>query len=450
MSRQWRILLSSAFVALLLFGGAGWWSLTSVRVVATVPVQNGAPVAVTAPIVVTLSAPPVGDVALSLDPPAAGAVEIDGQRVIFRPNPPLQPQTTYRVSLAAGLADDEGRSLRRTYTWSLTTRTPRIVFVGWDNGERQQLFVTEPGGGPPQQITTHDNDIIDFSIAPDGNRIAYTVRSADGGSDLWWVGIYSGAPPTPLLACPDAICRRPAWSNDGQRLIYERTDDMAPDTEAVRLWWLAVPADADREPETVPVFTDETLTGMHARLSPDNEWLSFSSPLHDDMLLYRFDTQESILLHNHLRTPATWHPDSSALVTNEFVFQGEQFGVHILHIAVPTGDVTVLSQGVTIDDGLPSWSPDGAWLAFGRKKPRAPMGRQLWLMRPNGSDGRQLTEDNEINHGAIHWSPDSQALLYQRFDLYEPDSQPSIYVYDVGDGTHERIAARGIFPQWLP
>ncbi len=62
---------------------------------------------------------------------------------------------------------------------------------------------------------------------------------------------------------------------------------------------------------------------------------------------------------------------------------------------------------VSEQDGAPQWSPDGAQLAFLRKKGDA---RQVWIMPAHGGEARAVTE---LKHGvsAFKWSPDGSALL---------------------------------------
>jgi Tol biopolymer transport system component len=98
------------------------------------------------------------------------------------------------------------------------------------------------------------------------------------------------------------------------------------------------------------------------------------------------------------------------------------------------------------------YSPSGAWLAFGRKtlvEGQWTPGRQLWLMRPDGSEAYALTDDPLYNHSAFRWSPDSRTLAYMRLNVVDPAVPVEIWTVDVSDSQPSRLV-EGYLPEWLP
>jgi dipeptidyl aminopeptidase/acylaminoacyl peptidase len=57
-----------------------------------------------------------------------------------------------------------------------------------------------------------------------------------------------------------------------------------------------------------------------------------------------------------------------------------------------------------------NWSPDGEWIAL-QTAPGGGLNEQIYVMRPDGSGMRRLTEGGKINNRLGEWTPDSKALL---------------------------------------
>ncbi len=71
-------------------------------------------------------------------------------------------------------------------------------------------------------------------------------------------------------------------------------------------------------------------------------------------------------------------------------------------------------------DGSPRWSPDGRWVAFTRDADEdadddAAKGRQIWLIRTDGGEARQLTT-HPSGVREYDWTPDSRRLVFVAAD----------------------------------
>ena len=107
-----------------------------------------------------------------------------------------------------------------------------------------------------------------------------------------------------------------------------------------------------------------------------------------------------------------------------------------------------LTDGVA-DDGRPVLSPDGEWIAFGRRPPRSSAGRSVWVMRRDGSAMRQLTPtDPMVNYGGIRWEENGRLLLLQRYQIDTPSVPASLWLLDVETGELSPMQPSGFLPLW--
>jgi len=99
------------------------------------------------------------------------------------------------------------------------------------------------------------------------------------------------------------------------------------------------------------------------------------------------------------------------------------------------------------EESEPAWSPDGRWIAYSRRVPGTSI-RELWLVRPDGSQPRTLTKLGGVAQGPA-WSPDGQQIAFSanvggnRFDIYTIGA----------DGKDVQLVTSGddsIEPAWSP
>ncbi len=343
---------------------------------------------------------------------------------------------------------------------SLDRENEKIIYLDYDENGIAQLYLFQLGSDTPRQLTTHKTDVIEYAISADGAQIAFAAREINGANSLWvldWNG-RKASTPQQIRNCPTATCTQLEWHPDGQRLLYEKRAFATPNLPTI--WWIDVNSD-----ETTTILTDPNEISSGTAVSPDGKWLSYVSQPTESIQFVNLDSNERYAVPSNLGSPAVWHPDSQQSIirannvtiyhsASEESHSGDEHdfaeAVHLFSNTIQSTKRTLLNNTGNVDDGNAAWSPDGEWIAFGRKVYRTNTGRQLWIMRADGSDPQPLTDELRIHYGPPKWSIDGRILLFQKTDLSQPDPRPSIWQLDLESKQMEQITPSGWLPNWLP
>ena len=259
--------------------------------------------------------------------------------------------------------------------WLLADAPGRVAFSQF-NGTGYDLFAATLDGAPPQPLIAGGNDIAP-AWSPDSKRLAITHTA---GAER---GIFVGtldAPAAQRISPAGVAARYAAWSPTGRQLAFSAQID--------GVWKLAL---ADVE------------SGQVRELGPQRlGWLSWRN----GALLYAAqpgaDTAQDLFALGSDAVPLnlTNTPD----VEEDFPDRSPD-GRRIAFVASPPGQANLSQRQIFVIDAdggnrtpltqmpgphtNPVWSPDGRWIAFLSKAAGGDW--QVWAMRADGSEPRQLT-----------------------------------------------------------
>jgi len=258
-----------------------------------------------------------GDVEVVAAPGAAGMTDAERRILRFEPSTALAANTTYRVTVAPGLAAADGSRLGEALEWSFTTGAPlgslanQIVFLS-ERGGVTNLWAMNPDGSGQRQVSAELSPVTDYAVSPDGRRVVVgdgatlVLQSADGADRT-------------LLTSVGDLEFDPAWAPDGTRFAFGRADR---ETGAGTGLWTRAADGGDEERMALPggeASPSPSPSGSPApllrapRWSPDGTAIAFVDGSARVAIL---DLEQ-----NELRSvgavaagPPSWLTDSSAII----------------------------------------------------------------------------------------------------------------------------------------
>jgi TolB protein len=192
------------------------------------------------------------------------------------------------------------------------------------------------------QITKNIGNVVSPDYSPDGHRIVFANRAADGPTSIWMVNA-DGLNPHLVYAGANTIVAV-AWSPDGENITY---------------------AMSVGNPQEYEIFIMDADGKNHLRISQGLKGIGGS---------------------------IDWSPDSKSLLIHAGAFGDKD----IFKIDVETGNYVQLTNGG--NNAGASYSPDGLYIVFNslRNDDQA----DLYIMRADGTNQIQLT-----NHPEPDWGP---------------------------------------------
>lgn len=393
----------------------------------------------------------VSSVHAHLTPAVPFSVKWTSGQLTLTPAPALVPGQTYTLTLDPGAHSQTGRPVLQSPSWQIQVEALRIVYLApafpTHANDRTNLWLAAPGS-QPIQLTHTDYGVVDFATSPDGTQIAFSQKDTTGKTNLFLLTLADHSI-RQITRCVNAPCRDPNWSPDGARLVYERADSTAQDSD-VRAWLLDLST-----LQTTPLFSESRWLGKTPRWSPDGSMITVYDKNAGGIFLVDLASGNRALLQTLEDDAGQFAPgqrpelafrqlvETSAGVFRQVVVA--DYSAHTLRVLAP-------SDGSLVDDPAAVWNPDGKHLTVTRayQDGRGTPGTQIYELDAQTGDATPLVVDPAYTHGYISWSPDGGHLLMQRYPQSDPNPQTGIWVYDAVTTHLTQVATNGFFPQWLP
>ncbi len=399
---------------------------------------------------------------LRVEPAVEGDLSWSSATLALRPRQALQPDRNYHVVLEPGAQSVTGRKVLREHRFTFSVRQPQVAFLAPADGVPQNIWIVDPADpAAARQVTFTTSDIFNYDVSPDGARIAFAEHNSETNTfDIKVLDLSTGSVQR-LTDCVDSDCTTPAWRPDGRMIAYERVDHNTAlgnvGVSPTRVWLLDLTTDP---PANRPLFADSQILGYGPEWSPDGRLLAVFDNSSQAILVYDFEQDEVMSIPSNHGTVGAFSPDGQQLVYPQVVLMEGGARSHLAIASLETRRLTSLTPPEEpVDDQRAAWSPDGRFLALGRRylDDRYTSGRPVYLLDTETGEVALLLDGQRYYNGYFEWAPAGQQLVVQRFPQPPEDGpppadppRPEIWVVDVADGSQTRVATNAFWPRWVP
>jgi Tol biopolymer transport system component/DNA-binding winged helix-turn-helix (wHTH) protein len=281
--------------------------------------------------------------------------------------------------------------------WTLLLVTAVVAVAG---AAASRLFAgrTNIDAGPDLvRLTDNVADDHQPDVSPDGRHIVF-VSNRDGGKGEIYVMDAGGTHPRNLTNDPGND-DTPAWSPDGRRIAFE-SDRRGP------IEIFVMDADGSHQTPLAP--------GARAAWSPDGRHLAYQCLVDGHSEIFTIDanggTPRRLTFDRDFDGDPSWSPDGAALAFTSS--KGDRLQIDVMRL--DGGGRTALTNAG--NNSLPSWSPDNRILFT---SDREGMGA-LYVMEADGALQHRVEEGQSAEGG---WWPGGHAVVFQS----ERDGNSEIY-----------------------
>jgi Tol biopolymer transport system component len=297
------------------------------------------------------------------------------------------------------------------------------VIVGADvNDLRPEFWVLPTGDGAPYIVPPPVADLpgvaAAFSWLPDSRRVLSALSRPRPGTHVWLTDTVGGA--SRLLTATGGVENDPAVSPDGTSLAlaFQQVDYDLYQLSLEHPSPSVVLATSRNEMDPAWSAAATAMAYTTDRSGREEIWLrsqkgDFERPL---VTPSDFGTSETYLLS----APAI-SPDGQRIAYNRVGQEG--YGIWITPVAGGP-PVRLIPPGGYQD--LPSWSPDGMWVAFAATSSQSGIATALMKMRVGARTPPELLAQDMRANGQLQWSPDGAWIAYNAsggLSIVSPDAK---------------------------
>ena len=329
----------------------------------------------------------------SATPVVAKDISPDGSRILaadfYRVSPDLPLEI---LPLPGGRPRILAKVVAHDAAWS-----PDGQAIAYARGS--DILVASGDGSGSRTLVRGDGSAFWPRWSPDGARLRYTVRDADGGTSLWEVGANGrGAHRlfTPSGDLAAECCG--TWSPDGKYFVFQASRFGRTSLWAVRDGGLWPRRDNPVEVTQAPLSMSTPVFSRDGR-----RIFAIGTQRRGELVRYDFETKQfeiclSGLSADHVEFSRDGQWIAYASYPEGVIWRSRSDGTERLQLSDPA-----------LTAWFPRWSPDGKRIAFMGTSPGKPV--KIYLVSANGGSSEVLVEGTNTEVDP-NWSPDGKRIMF--------------------------------------
>jgi TolB protein len=264
------------------------------------------------------------------------------------------------------------------------------------------IYVMNPDGTERRRLTRNFDSVDEYPAwSPDGQRIVFTSNRADT-FDLWVMNA-DGSSPKKLRGTKDVnYDLEPAWSPDGSKIVFVGHRFYGGNFATNAILVMNADGTGERKLALTRKSGYASSSSYSPTWSPDGARIAFSRLLgvgsngDSDIWIMKADGRNQ----RHLQRTccyAAWSPDGRRIA---YMRGGD------LYLISPDGRGRRRLTRTAAFEVDPTWSPDGRKIAFASD---ARGNFDIWIMKADGTHRLRLTRDS-ADEGQPAWSPNGAGV----------------------------------------
>jgi Tol biopolymer transport system component/DNA-binding winged helix-turn-helix (wHTH) protein len=340
----------------------------------------------------------------------------------------------YIVSASGGepkkISHEDPRKKRGELAW--TADGKYIAFSGDSAQGGSQIFLLSVDDSSARPMTSPQGQDRDWgpSFSPDGARMAFVRANGAGFPEEIFVMSESGGTPQQVTSQRASIMGPPAWSSDGQNIIFSSTKDGEPS-----LW--TIPANGGEAKK----IEDPGTATWHPTISRQGNKLVVQKILRASGI-YRVDLEEGSAQQSRIIVTSTNGRNEGPTLSSDgkrLVFMSDRSGS--LEIWASNRDGSAAVQLTSLHGcGTPRLSPDGLWVAFDTIGEGA---QGVYVVSAMGGTPRALVADQWEN-SVPSWSHDGKWVYFGS----HRSGEDQVWKVPAAGGAPVQVTQHGGFAAW--